>query len=89
MPEGTTFVSATGGGALSGANVQWSLGSLAATQSGTQQVAVLVNNGLAPGTGLALNGASIAGLNSSLVAEAARATAAWRASPPTRPWCWA
>ena len=84
VPAGTTFVSATGGGTLSGGSVSWPLGSLAATHSDRQQVTVLVNNGLAPGTVLAVNGATIAGLNSSLVTESARATAMTRvaADPP-------
>jgi len=84
IPAGTTFVSASGGGTLSGGNVQWALGSLAATQSGRQKVVVAVNNDVAPGSVLAVNAASIAGLNSSLVAELARATATTRvaAAPP-------
>jgi len=84
VPEGTTFVSATGGGSLTAGSVQWNLGSLPATQSGQQQVIVAVNNGLAAGTQLAVNGASISGLNSSLVAESARADAVGRvaATPP-------
>ncbi|MBN8280044.1 MAG: hypothetical protein J0M16_05510, partial [Gammaproteobacteria bacterium] len=73
IPAGTSFVSATGGGVLSGGVVTWSLGSLGATQSGTQQVVVAVNGGTAAGTLLPVNFASIAGLNSSLVAESARA----------------
>ena len=84
VPAGTTFVSATGGGVLSAGSVQWSLGSLLATQSGLQQVVVSVNNGLAAGTVLAVNAATISGLNSSLVTESARATAMMRvaSTPP-------
>ncbi len=84
VPAGTTFVSATGGGTLSGSTVSWTLGSLAATQSGRQQVLVAVNGGLAAGTALNVNGALISGLNSSLVTESARATAVTRVatSPP-------
>jgi uncharacterized repeat protein (TIGR01451 family) len=83
IPAGTTFVSATGGGTLSAGSVQWALGSLAATQSDRQQVVVAVNGGLAAGSEIAVNGAVIAGLNSSLLAESARATAVTRvaASP--------
>ncbi len=73
VPAGTSFVSATGGGVLSGGVVTWTLGSLGATQSGTQQVVVAVNGGATAGTLLPVNFASIAGLNSSLVAESARA----------------
>ena len=84
IPVGTTFVSATGGGTLSSGKVQWTLGSLAATQSDRQQVVVLLNNGLAAGTVLAVNAATISGLNSSLVTESASATAVSRVAtnPP-------
>ncbi len=84
VPAGTTFVSATGGGVLSAGSVQWALGSLPATQSGLQQVVVSVNNGLAAGTALTVNAATISGLNSSLVTESARATAVMRvaSAPP-------
>ncbi len=83
VPEGTTFVSATGGGTLSGGVVSWSLGSLPATQHGRQQVVVSVNNGLAAGTSIAVNGATISGLNSSLITESARATAVARVATPS------
>src|SRR5204863_2795909 len=46
----TTFVSATGGGALSGGVVTWSIGTLAAGGSGSVQVVVRVNSPLANGT---------------------------------------
>ena len=61
LPTGTTFVSATGGGTFSAGSVSWTLGTLPATQSGHQQVVVTVNNGLAAGTVLAVNAATIAG----------------------------
>ncbi len=84
VPAGTTFVSATGGGTLSGSNVQWNLGSIPATQSGHQQVVVSVNGGTGNGSALAVNAATISGTNSSLISEAARATAITRvaATPP-------
>ncbi len=40
LPAGTTFVSATGGGTLSGTTVTWSLGTLAAGESGVVTVTV-------------------------------------------------
>jgi len=76
VPVGTTFVSATGGGTLAGGNVQWSLGSLPASQSGQQQVVVSINSGLAAGSVLQVAAATISG--SSGVAESASANAVSR-----------
>ncbi len=47
LPAGTTFVSATGGGTLSGGVVRWNLGNLAAHSSGTVTLTVQLG---APGT---------------------------------------
>jgi uncharacterized repeat protein (TIGR01451 family) len=82
IPEGTTFQSATGGGTLSGGFVEWTLGSLPATQSGQQQVVVTVGAGTA-GTILGANGATISG--QALLPERARATAVGRIATSPRP----
>jgi uncharacterized repeat protein (TIGR01451 family) len=50
VPVNTTFVSATGGGSLSGGVVTWSLGTLAAGASGTVQMVVRVKSPLANNT---------------------------------------
>jgi uncharacterized repeat protein (TIGR01451 family) len=50
VPANTTFVSATSGGALSGSTVTWSPGSLAAGESGSVQMTVLVDSPLPNGT---------------------------------------
>src|SRR5207247_1558561 len=50
IPVNTTFVSATGGGALSAGIVTWSIGSLAAGGSGSVQLVVRVASPLASGT---------------------------------------
>ncbi len=42
LPEGTSFVSATGGGVLSGDEVIWSLEAIAAGQTGVRQVTLAV-----------------------------------------------
>jgi uncharacterized repeat protein (TIGR01451 family) len=50
VPINTTFVSATLGGTLSGSTVSWSVGSLAADESGSVQMTVLVDSPLPNGT---------------------------------------
>src|SRR5207247_103199 len=50
VPVNTTFVSATGGGALSAGVVTWSIGALAAGGSGSVTLTVRVNSPLANGT---------------------------------------
>src|SRR5206468_3265565 len=50
VPANTTFVSATGGGTLSGSVVTWSPGNLAAGASGSVQMVVRVTSPLANGT---------------------------------------
>src|SRR6185295_9691840 len=50
VPANTTFVSATGGGTLSGAVVTWSIGNLAAAATGSVQMVVRVASPLANGT---------------------------------------
>src|SRR5439155_145754 len=52
VPVNTTFLSATGSGALSGGVVTWSIGALAAGGSGSVTLTVRVNSPLANGTGL-------------------------------------
>ena len=75
LPPGVTFLAASGGGAHNGNNVEWSLGTLLAGQSGRQQVMVTVNNGLASGTTLPVDAAVLAGTSAVTGAELARATA--------------
>src|SRR5206468_3700738 len=50
VPINTTFVSATGGGTLSGSVVTWSIGALAAGGSGSVTLTVRVNSPLSNGT---------------------------------------
>ena len=50
LPVGTTFVSASGGGVLSGGAVQWALGTLQPGQSGTRSVVLETGAGLVAGT---------------------------------------
>ncbi|HEX9427987.1 MAG TPA: fibronectin type III domain-containing protein, partial [Candidatus Polarisedimenticolia bacterium] len=50
VPANTSFVSATAGGTLSGSNVSWTVGSLAASASGSVQMTVRVTSPLADGT---------------------------------------
>src|SRR5262249_53537427 len=57
VPANTTFVSATGGGALSGGTVTWTIGTLAAGASGSVQMVVKVASPLANGT-ILTNGSS-------------------------------
>jgi uncharacterized repeat protein (TIGR01451 family) len=58
LPAGTSFVSATGGGALGAGTVTWSLGTVPAGASGTLALTVLVN--LAAGQTVTLSGCTIA-----------------------------
>ena len=50
VPANTTFVSATGGGSLSGGVVTWNIGALNTGASSTAQLVVRVNSPLANGT---------------------------------------
>src|SRR5439155_20588670 len=58
VPSQTTFVSATGGGVLTGVVVTWNLGGIAAGGSGSVQFTVTVNSGTAAGV-IISNNASI------------------------------
>jgi uncharacterized repeat protein (TIGR01451 family) len=49
VPSNTTFVSATGGGTLSGNLVTWNIGTIVAGGSGSRQFTVSVNTGVAAG----------------------------------------
>src|SRR5206468_1302853 len=49
VPAGTTFVSATAGGALAGGNVTWTIGNLPSGGSGSVQMVVSVNTPVANG----------------------------------------
>ena len=61
LPQGVTFVSATGGGILIGNTVEWNLNTLPALTGGAQEVTVNVGNGLVPGSILDVNKANITG----------------------------
>ena len=78
LPPGATFVGASGGGVHNGSNVEFSLGTLLAGQSGRQQVVVTVNNSLASGTTLPVDAAVLAGTSAVTGAELARASAVTR-----------
>jgi uncharacterized repeat protein (TIGR01451 family) len=79
LPEGVTFVSASGGGTLVGDTVEWSLSDLPAGQAGLQQAVVTVDGSLLDGTILRVDAAQLTGTNNvSSAAELARATAATR-----------
>jgi len=56
LPVNTTFVSATGGGVLSGGTVSWSLGTLNAGATGSQQLVVRVASPLPNGTPITNSG---------------------------------
>ena len=56
VPTRTTFVSATGGGTLSGAVVTWNIGTIAAGASGSRQFTVTINAGTAAGTVISNSG---------------------------------
>ncbi len=76
LPVGTTLVSSSGGTAVGGA-VSWSLGNLLAGQAGRQQVVVTVNGGVAAGTLLTVNAATLAG-TANLIQQLARGTSQTR-----------
>jgi len=81
LPPGVTFVSASGGGVLMGTNVQWSLNTLQAGQSGRQQVVVSVVNGLSAGAVLPVDAASLSGTSAVTGLESALATLVTRVQP--------
>lgn len=78
LPAGTTLVSASHGGVLSGSTVQWTLNTLQAGQSERRQAVVAVAAGLPSGSLLAVDAAQIAGTSATTGAEAARASLATR-----------
>jgi uncharacterized repeat protein (TIGR01451 family) len=63
LPAGTTFVSATGTGAVSAGAVEWDLGSLAVGFSDRRQFTVKVADNAAPGTFLVARAALLASGN--------------------------
>ncbi|MBY0399459.1 DUF11 domain-containing protein, partial [Myxococcota bacterium] len=72
LPAGTTFVAASGGGALNGGFVEWPLGTLQPGQAGTRSVTLEIAAGLAAGT---LLGAEVSLSDTSLPPQLARAGA--------------
>jgi len=73
LPAGSTFVSATDGGALITGNVRWDLGTLLAGASGQVQVVVDMGGGLAAGTLVEVDAAELTGTISGL-SESQQAT---------------
>src|SRR5207247_917698 len=71
IPVNTTFVSATGGGALSAGIVTWSIGSLAAGASASVQLVVRVASPLANGTVITDGTYSIASVDTAPVSGSA------------------
>ena len=59
VPAGTTFVSATGGGVVSGGDVVWNLGSIPASNGGKRRATVMVDGGLPDGALLVIDAASL------------------------------
>ena len=59
LPAGTTFVSATGGGVVSGGDVVWTLGSIPASNGGKRRATVMVDGGLPDGALLIVDAASL------------------------------
>ena len=78
LPPNSSFVSASGGGTLTGNTVQWALGTLQTSESGRQQVVVTVGAGLPNGSILQVDAAQLAGTSATTGQELARATAATR-----------
>ncbi len=60
LPSGVTVASA-GGGTVGGGNVQWSLGTLVAGQTGRKQVVVTVDGAATPGLQLTVDAAQFSG----------------------------
>lgn len=83
LPPGVSFVSASGGGTLSGRTVQWPLATLVASQSGRVQVVVNVDPGLAAGTLLAVDAAQLTASTTGSGPAAARAATVTRVQAPS------
>jgi uncharacterized repeat protein (TIGR01451 family) len=83
LPASTTFVSATGGGTLSGSTVTWSIASLNAGASGSVQLVVKVQSPLASGTTITNGTSSIASAQTAAVAGAPTTTAVTSVPAPT------
>ncbi len=75
VPEGTAFLSADGGGELSGSWVTWPLGTLAAGQSGSRRFTVRVGADVADGE-ILLGRAELTDVGGMATAESATAVAA-------------
>ena len=59
LPAGITFVSATGGGIVSGGDVVWNLGSIPASNGGKRRATVMVGGGLPDGALIIVDAASL------------------------------
>jgi uncharacterized repeat protein (TIGR01451 family) len=82
VPAGTTFVSATAGGALAGGQVTWAVGMIAAGLSGTAQMVVHVPSGAVSGSVITAAGWT---LDSAETAPVTAATAATSVTEPSAP----
>jgi hypothetical protein len=78
LPPNVAFVSASGGGTLSGNTVQWALATLPALSSGRVQVVGTVSGAAGNGEILSVDAARLAGTSATTGPELARATAATR-----------
>jgi hypothetical protein len=83
LPSGTSFVSGTGVGTVSGGEVIWNLGSLASGAGGERRVTVQVNAG--EGDLLEVDGAYITGTDSGFVSHTVLADYATRVEDDNRP----
>jgi uncharacterized repeat protein (TIGR01451 family) len=83
LPANTTFVSATGGGTLSGGVVTWSVGSVIAGASGSVELVVRVDSPLANGTVITNSAYGIDSSETPPVGGAAVATTVTGPSAPT------
>jgi uncharacterized repeat protein (TIGR01451 family) len=82
IPANTTFVSATGGAALSGSQVSWDLGTLNAGSSGSVQLVVQVSPAATSGTIVTASGWTIDSNDTQSVTAAAANTSVTEASAP-------
>jgi uncharacterized repeat protein (TIGR01451 family) len=77
LPEGTSFMSATGGGTLGVGEVEWDLQTFPPLQDGRQKVTVTVGTSVLPGTVLDVDAATIFG-EVNLIQQTSSATASTR-----------
>jgi uncharacterized repeat protein (TIGR01451 family) len=83
VPSGTTFVSATGGGALQGSTVTWDLGTLNAGVPGSVQMTVAVPQSATSGSVITASGIAIDSNETGSVGAAVAYTSITDPSAPT------